>query len=117
MTVWLEGISISAECPNDVMTDQVVTMHGTADYDLFNDGSDDVLVDVLAWIEDTDGNKIDDSETNRVIAAGSRQHFSHRVALSASYASPGHVGVTMRVSVSGADGGQQSADCGFLVSQ
>ena len=117
MAVTLEGISISAACPGDVATSQNVRIEGRADYDLVNDGDDEALVDILAELVDSDGNSTADSQTNHVIAAAGRETVRHALSLATSYERPGRVGVTMRVTVSGARGGTQIAECGFVVGE
>jgi hypothetical protein len=117
VAVTLQGISISAACPGTVAVDQNVQIQGRADYDLVNDGGDQALVDILAELVDSAGNGTTDSQTNRTIAAGGRESVHHVLSLSASYEQSGRVGVTMRVTVSGALGGSQAAECGFVVGE
>lgn len=114
MTVSLEGIGISAACPGNVATGVNVVAQGLANYDLVNRGADDALVNILAELVDTAGNRKSDNFT-KVIPAGERVSVAHNLGIPAVYDEPGRVDVTMSVEVSGAQSGSHAAECFFIV--
>jgi hypothetical protein len=111
----MTGISLSAACPGTTPVDVSARIEGRANYRIVNTGSEDGLVNVVAELVDSAGNRTSDERLNLLAAAGQSFAVEHVLSLFVSYPAPGRIQVTMRVTVTGATSDSQSTDCGFLV--
>lgn len=115
LKVSVEGVGISASCPSGVQVGVMTRIQGDVSYQLINGEDEDEFVNTLLELVDTDGHAETQTETSRRLRAGETIQENQTMFLNTSYAQAGRIGVTMRLSVSGATTASYFAECSLVV--
>jgi len=115
LKVMVEGVGISASCPGEVKVGVMTRIQGDVSYHLINGGGEDEFVNTLLELVDTVGHAETQSETSRRLRAGETIQENQTMFLNVSYEQAGSIGVTMRLSLSGATTASYFAECSLVV--
>ncbi|MFB7454318.1 hypothetical protein [Streptomyces sp. NPDC056194] len=109
------GAAAGPTCPGPVAAGTNAVLNSSHWYELVNDTHEDILVDILMELSDSDGNNASESHSNEIVPAQSDITVNSALSIVALYPSPGPVSVTASTTITGAVSTSGSNSCTFSV--
>lgn len=111
------GAAAGPTCPGTVAVDTNAVLNSSHWYEIVNDTDDDIVVNIVDEMSDSDGNSVSEVHSNLIVPPQSDTTVTNMLSMIALYSAPGLITVTASTSISGAVTTSGSNSCTFSVAE